>query len=76
GSNESKVILVDATEVVIGDVPQVSVDRTSSATVKIDGVDTNLFERDMSAIRLRLWNDLILRHDVSAAIIEAIRWGA
>lgn len=76
GSDESKVILVDASEVVIGDVPQVSVDRTNAATVKIDGVDTHLFERDMAAIRLRQWNDLILRHDVSAAVIEAVRWGA
>lgn len=76
GSNESVVILVDASEVIIGDVPQVSVDRTNAATVKINGVDTNLFERDMSAIRLRQWNDLILRHDVSAAVIEAVKWGA
>ena len=76
GTNESKVILVDASEIVIGDVPQVSVDRSKDATVKIDGVDTNLFEHDMSAIRLRMWNDLILRHDVSAAVIEAVKWGA
>ena len=76
GTNESKVILVDASEVVIGDVPQISVDRSNDATVKIDGVDTNLFEHDMSAIRLRMWNDLILRHDVSAAVIEAVKWGA
>ena len=76
GSNESKVILVDASEVIIGDVPQVSIDRTNAATVKIDGVDTHLFERDMAAIRLRQWNDLILRHDVAAAIIEAVKWGS
>ncbi|MCH7537549.1 MAG: phage major capsid protein, partial [Proteobacteria bacterium] len=36
GSNESVVILVDASEVIIGDVPQVSVDRTNAATVKIN----------------------------------------
>ncbi|MCH7688812.1 MAG: phage major capsid protein [Planctomycetes bacterium] len=76
GGNESKVILVDSSEVVVGDVPQVSVDRSKDATVKIDGSDVNLFERDMSAIRLRMWNDLILRHDVSAAVIEAVKWGA
>ena len=76
GSDESLVILVDASEVVIGDVQQVSVDRTNTATVQIDGVDTSLFEHDMSAIRLRQWNDLILRHDVSASVIEAVRWGS
>lgn len=76
GSNESKVILVDSSEVLLGDVPMVSVDRSKDATVSIDGVDTNLFERDMSAIRLRMWNDLVLRHDVSVAVIEAVKWGA
>ena len=76
GGTESKVILVDASEVVIGDVPQVSVDRSKDATVTIDGAETNLFERDMSAIRLRMWNDLILRHDVSAAVLEKVKWGA
>ena len=76
GSDESLVILVDASEVVIGDVPQVSVDRSKDATVTIDGAETNLFERDMSAIRLRMWNDLVLRHDVSAAVLEAVKWGA
>lgn len=75
GTNESKVILVDASEVVIGDVEALGIDRSDSAVIKIDGTDTSLFESDMSAVRLRMWNDLVLRHDVSAAVIEAIKWG-
>ena len=76
GSNESSVILVDAAQVMIGDVNQVSVDRSSQATVKIDGADVNLFETDRSAIRVRQWNDIRLRHDVSAVLVEAVKWGA
>lgn len=76
GTNESLVILVDASEIVMGDVQQVSVDRTNTATVQNDGVDTSLFEHDIVTIRLRQWNDLILRHDVSTAVIEAVKWGA
>ena len=76
GGTESLVILVDSSEIIIGDVQQVSIDRTNTATVQIDGVDISLFEHDMAAIRIRQWNDLILRHDVSAAVIEAIKWGA
>ena len=76
GSNESKVILVDASEVVIGDVEMLGIDRSDSAVIKIEGTDTSLFESDMSAIRVRQFNDLILRHDVSAAVIEAVKWGA
>lgn len=76
GTNESLVILVDASEVVIGDVEMLGVDRSDSAVIKIDGTDTSLFESDMSAVRLRQFNDLVLRHDVSAAVIEAVTWGA
>lgn len=76
GSDESTVILVDSSEVVIGDVQAVSVDRTNAATVQVDGEDVGLFEHDMSAVRVRQWNDLILRHDVSAAVITGVKWGA
>ena len=76
GSDESKVILVDAAEVMIGDVNQVSVDRSNQAVVKINNEDVSLFETDRSAVRTRQWNDIVLRHDVGCAVIEAVRWGA
>ncbi|HUF72685.1 MAG TPA: phage major capsid protein [Gammaproteobacteria bacterium] len=76
GDDESFIILVDAAQVMLGDVQQVSVDRSNQATVKIDGVDTNLFSTDRSAIRVRQFNDIRLRHSVGAAVIEAVKWGA
>lgn len=74
GSDESQIILLDAAEVMLGDVAEISVDRSDSATVKIDGVDTNLFETDRRAIRVRRWNDIRLRHDVGAVVIEQVKW--
>ena len=76
GSNESKVILVDAAEVMIGDVAQIGVDRSNQATVTIDGSPVNLFETDRSAVRTRQWNDIVLRHSFGCAVLEAVKWGA
>lgn len=76
GSDESKVILVDAAQVMIGDVDEIDVARTDSATVTIDGQSQNLFERDMSALRIRRWNDILLRYSTAIAVIEAVKWGA
>lgn len=76
GENESLIILVDAAQVMIGDVNQLQVDRTNAATVNIDGVDTNLFETDRRALRVRRWNDIALRHNVGCAVIEGVTWGA
>lgn len=76
GTDESLIILADASEIMLGDVNGISVDRSDSATVKIDGVDTNLFETDRRAIRVRRWNDIQLRHEVGIAVIEQVKWGA
>lgn len=76
GEDESLIIVADAREVMLGDVRQVSIDRSSEATVNIDGEPTSLFETDRAAIRVRQWNDLQLRHDVGAAVMEAVTWGA
>ena len=76
GTDESLVILVEPSEIIIGDVEMLGIDRSDSATVLLDGVATSLFESDMSAIRVRQFNDLVMRHDVSASIIEVVKWGA
>ena len=72
GTDESLIILADMAEVVVGDVASVEIARSDSAT--INGI--NLFERDQQAIRLRQWNDVVLRHDVGIAVMEAVKWGA
>jgi len=76
GNDESLIIATDASEVMLGDVRQVSIDRSDQATVTLDGTLTSLFETDRAAVRVRQWNDLALRHAVSASVIEAVTWGA
>ncbi|MCH7503239.1 MAG: phage major capsid protein [Proteobacteria bacterium] len=76
GSDESLIILTDASEIMLGDVDQVAVDRSGAATVSIDGADVNLFETDRAAIRVRTWNDLVMRHDTGLVVIESVKWGA
>lgn len=72
-NNESVVILVDAAQVMIGDVDQVVVDRSTDATLDIDGTETNLFSHDLRSNRTRQRNDIRLRHDVGISVIEAVK---
>ena len=74
GGDESNIILADASQVMLGDVAQVGIDRSNQATVNIGGTDTSLYETDRSAIRVRSWNDVVLRHDLAVAVIEAAIW--
>lgn len=76
GNDESLIIFADMSKVMVGDVRQVALDRSNQASVTIDGVLTNLFETDRAAIRVRQWNDLVMRHDVGTAVMEAVLWGA
>ncbi|HKK06040.1 MAG TPA: phage major capsid protein [Gammaproteobacteria bacterium] len=76
GSDESLIIALDASEVLLGTVDQVMIDRSNAAAVTLDGVLTSLFETDRAAIRTRLWNDVRLRHDVSISVMEQVTWGA
>lgn len=76
GTDESLVIAADASEIMLGDVAQVGIDRSTAATVTLDGNLTSLFETDRAAIRTRTWNDIRLRHDVGVAVMEKVQWGA
>lgn len=76
--DESFVVAVDMSEIMVGDVRQVAVDRSSEAAVTLAGENslTSLFQTDRSAIRVRQWNDIAMRHTVSASVIEQLTWGA
>lgn len=76
GNDESLVIAADAQEVMVGDVAQIGIDRSTQATVTLNGVLTSLFETDRAAVRTRSWNDIRLRHNVGVSVIEAVTWGA
>lgn len=75
GSDESYIVFADMSEVMIGDVRQIALDRSNAASVTIDGSLVSLYETDRSALRIRTWNDLALRHSVGAAVMENVTWG-
>jgi HK97 family phage major capsid protein len=76
GNDESLAILCDASEIMLGDVAQIAVDNSHQATINLDGSPVNLFETDRRALRVRTWNDIAMRHDTGAVVIEAVKWGA
>lgn len=76
GSDESLIIAADASEIMLGDVAQIGIDRSTAAAVTLDGQLTSLFETDRAAVRTRAWNDIRLRHNVGIAVMEQVTWGA
>ena len=76
GSDESEVALIDFSEVFLGDVASVEIARSDSAMIVVDSVSQSLFQRDRSAIRTIMRNDVQMRHRVSGAVIQAVKWGA
>ena len=76
GSDESEVALIDFSEVFLGDVASVEIARSDAAMIVVGGVSQSLFQRDRSAIRTIMRNDVQMRHRVSGAVIQAVKWGA
>ena len=76
GVDESKIALIDFSEVFLGDVASVEIARTDSAMIVVASVSQSLFQRDQSAIRTIMRNDVQMRHRISGAVIEAVKWGA
>ncbi len=75
GSDESEVALIDFSEVFLGDVASVEIARSDAAMIVVGGVSQSLFQRDRSAIRTIMRNDVQMRHRVSGAVIQAVKWG-
>ena len=76
GSDESRVALIDFSEVFLGQVASVEIARSDAAMINVSGVSQSLFQRDRSAIRTIMRNDVQMRHRISGAVIEAVKWGA
>ena len=75
GSDESEVALIDFSEVFLGDVASVEIARSDAAMIVVNSVSQSLFQRDRSAIRTIMRNDIQMRHRVSGAVIQAVKWG-
>ena len=73
--SDSQIILVDMAEVMLGQVSSVEIARSDAAMINVGGVSQSLFQRDRSAIRTIMRNDVVLRHNVSGAVIQQVTWG-
>lgn len=76
GGNESEVYLVDFADAIIGETTQMIIEISSEAAY-YDGTGVvAAFSRDESVIRVIVQHDFALRHPASAAVIQAVKWGA
>lgn len=73
-SNMSNVILVKGSDVIIGDSFQFAVSMTTEGSFVDGGSQINAFGQDLVAWKCTGAVDLALKHDVSAAVIQASGW--
>jgi signal peptide peptidase SppA len=75
GGSSSEVYLADFADVVVADAPQIAIEMTSEASID-DGAGnlTPLFQSDMSAIKILMEHDLVVRHSESVIVIDAVNW--
>ena len=76
-SRESELYLVDFADVVIGELNQLQVTTSQEATyTDSTGTLVSAFDRDETVIKAIAHHDMIMRHDVSGAVITDIPYGA
>lgn len=75
-TNESELYFVDFADVVIGDVPVMSIDVSSEAAYHDGGAVVAAFSLDQTVIRVIMENDLVVRHAESVAVLKDVDWGA
>ena len=74
--NETEIYLVDASEVIFGEVDQIEVAVSTDGTY-LEGANVrSAFSRDQTLMRVTLHHDLAVKHDVSIAVKNAVTWGA
>ena len=77
GSDETELYLVDASEVLLGEVETIQIAVSSDASY-VDETSTlrSAFTRDQTLMRAILRHDLAVKHDVAVAVKTGITWGA
>ena len=75
GTNESEVYLVDFADAIIGEATQLMIDASTEAAYHDGTAVVAAFSLDQTIIRVIAQHDFALRYDLSAAVIQAVRWG-
>lgn len=77
GSNESEVYLADFGEIIVQMAPQVMIDASGDASyTDTAGVTHSAYQKNQTLVRVTTSNDLVCRHDLAVAVIQAVKWGA
>lgn len=75
-TNESEIYFVDFADVVIGEVPTMTIDVSSEAAYHDGSNVVAAFSLDQTVIRVIMENDLVVRHGYSVAVLKDVDWGA
>ena len=74
--NESGVYLVDFSECIIGDGPQLEVSVSTQAAYEQDGTFISAFQADLTVVKMVRYVDFAVRHGEAVAVIQNVTWGA
>lgn len=77
GGNETEIYLVDASEILFGEVDGMMVDVTGEGGYTDSGSNVvHAFQRDQVMMRVKLFNDIVAKHPEAIAVKTAVTWGA
>jgi HK97 family phage major capsid protein len=77
GGTGTEIFLVDASEIVVGEVNGIEMMMSAEGAYKNSaGTMVSTISRDEVVIRTILRHDIILRHDVSCSVVTDVIWGA
>jgi HK97 family phage major capsid protein len=75
GADESEVYLADFDDVVIGDAMKLEIAVSTEASYKDENNESqSAFSLDQTIMRVLLEHDIVLRHDESVAVLQAVPW--
>ncbi len=74
GANQTPIILACAEDVIIGDSFRFAISMTTEGSFVDTGTQVNTFGQDLVAFKATSAIDFALKHDVSAAILNANSW--
>ena len=77
GSDETEIYLVDASEVLLGEVEVIQIAVSGDASY-LDETSTmcSAFTRDQKLMKAILRHDLAVKHDVAIALKGGVTWGS
>lgn len=76
GGSDSEVFLVSPSEVILAELPGMTIDVSNQGAYIEGGELRSAFERDTTLIRVTMKHDIAMRHSVSIAYLTGVGWVA